>query len=303
MHRRKQQRWLWLALAGVPLVASFFLGGKLLGSSDEDSTAQASEGYTEDEEENSQELVYGLIWEQIQRQATQWDALEGRMRLILGVVSIVFAATIGLRAVVRGAELVRVPWWVTVPAGLAVIAFLVAAAIIAIELTRGTLTDTQESPNTASPNGQTQGTPHDGTQAAPHDGTDETSKERKEPRGTLNLPPNPAILGTEEYLAKPRSDTMSEMIGTWRDAYEKNGKVIEERSTAFNWALRWSAVAIVLLGAATIGELIWNTEPPSLVSVTSQQQTISSPEGGDQNAPEGTSPTTTAGTTPASGEP
>jgi hypothetical protein len=80
----------------------------------------------------SLDLIYNEVTKKLEQQSDNWGRLDDRLRWILGVIGIVFAAALTLRAATpSGGTPVPVPWWVAVPAVLAVVVFLVAAGIVA----------------------------------------------------------------------------------------------------------------------------------------------------------------------------
>jgi hypothetical protein len=69
----------------------------------------------------SLDYVHDRVIAQLEAQSNTWDIIDGRLRFILGVVGIVFAAVLGLQ---RGAS--PIPYWAGIFAILGVIAFFIA---------------------------------------------------------------------------------------------------------------------------------------------------------------------------------
>jgi hypothetical protein len=67
-----------------------------------------------------------VIQDRLERQSDAWDLIDGRLRLILGVVGIIFAAVLGFQ---RGAT--QLDYHIALLVKLAVLLFLVAALIAA----------------------------------------------------------------------------------------------------------------------------------------------------------------------------
>ncbi len=80
----------------------------------------------------SLDYIHDQVVAQIEHQWEVWDAVDGRLRLILGFIGIVFAAALGLRGVSVGGAAVFIPFWVGLLASLAVASYLIAAAIVGI---------------------------------------------------------------------------------------------------------------------------------------------------------------------------
>lgn len=78
----------------------------------------------------SLDLIYDQVTEKLESQSSNWDRLDDRLRWILGVIGIVFAAALTLRAGGSAGAPIPVPWWVALPAVVAVVVFLVAAWIV-----------------------------------------------------------------------------------------------------------------------------------------------------------------------------
>jgi hypothetical protein len=86
---------------------------------------------TEIEDESSFDFIFDQVVEQLRIQDRLWDAVDGRLRLILGVIGIILAAM--LQGLTRGLEPPHQPLaFITgASAGLAVGLFLVAGATVA----------------------------------------------------------------------------------------------------------------------------------------------------------------------------
>jgi hypothetical protein len=82
----------------------------------------------------SLDYVHDQVQAQIQHQSRVWDVVDARLRLILGVIGIAFAAALGLRGftVGSGGPPQLVPFWVGLAAGTAVGVYLLAAAIVGL---------------------------------------------------------------------------------------------------------------------------------------------------------------------------
>jgi hypothetical protein len=77
--------------------------------------------------------VHDRVLEQLVAQNDRWEAADGRLRLILGLISVVFAVTIGLvpKTASSASDQVYLPFWVGAPAVAAAAVFL-AAGLIAV---------------------------------------------------------------------------------------------------------------------------------------------------------------------------
>lgn len=97
-----------------------------------------SEWPDEENPENwfSLDYVHEQVLAQLQAQSDLWDAVDGRLRLILGFIGIVFAAAIGLQRAVPVATgpsgPVLLPFWVGAAAAVAVMVYLIAGLIVAV---------------------------------------------------------------------------------------------------------------------------------------------------------------------------
>jgi len=82
----------------------------------------------------SLDYIHDQVQAQIEHQSRVWDAVDSRLRLILSVIGIAFAAALGLRGFTVGAggPPLFVPFWVGFAASTAVGVYLVAAAIVAL---------------------------------------------------------------------------------------------------------------------------------------------------------------------------
>ncbi len=82
----------------------------------------------------SLDYVHDQVQAQIQHQSRVWDVVDARLRLILGVIGIAFAAALGLRGFTVGAggPPLFVPFWVGLAASSAVGVYLLAAAIVGL---------------------------------------------------------------------------------------------------------------------------------------------------------------------------
>jgi hypothetical protein len=79
----------------------------------------------------SLDYVHDRILEQLDAQNARWEAADGRLRLILGLISVVFAVTIGLvpKTASAATEQVYLPFWVGAPPIAATGVFLTAGLI------------------------------------------------------------------------------------------------------------------------------------------------------------------------------
>jgi hypothetical protein len=75
----------------------------------------------------SLDYIEEVLQDRMERQSDAWDLVDGRLRLILGVVGIIFAAVLGFQ---RGAT--QLDYHVTLLVNLAVLLFLMAGIIAAI---------------------------------------------------------------------------------------------------------------------------------------------------------------------------
>jgi hypothetical protein len=75
--------------------------------------------------------VHDRVLEQLVAQNDRWEAADGRLRLILGLISVVFAVTIGLvpKTASSASDQVYLPFWVGAPAVAAAAVFLIAGLI------------------------------------------------------------------------------------------------------------------------------------------------------------------------------
>ena len=65
-----------------------------------------------------------------------------------------------------------------------------------------------------------------------------------------------------EYLLKDPRETKLAVIDTLIDAYTHNARIIARKNGVFMWAFAFTAAATVLLGAALIGNIAWNSYTP-----------------------------------------
>lgn len=87
-----------------------------------------------DDPENwlSLDYVHEQIQEQLKAQSALWDEVDARLRLILGVIGIVFAASATFQRQVTVGGTVQIPFWIGLLVGMAVALYLVAGAVVAI---------------------------------------------------------------------------------------------------------------------------------------------------------------------------
>ncbi len=79
----------------------------------------------------SLDYVHDQVQAQLEEQSELWDTVDGRLRLILGVISIVFAAAAAFQRASPAAGGAPLPFWVGAAAIGAVSLFLAAAGIVA----------------------------------------------------------------------------------------------------------------------------------------------------------------------------
>ena len=86
----------------------------------------------EAEEESSFDFIFTQVVHQLEFQNQLWDVVDGRLRLVLGVIGIILAAL--LQGLTRGLEPPHQPLAFTTGAAaiLAVLLFLVAGAVVAV---------------------------------------------------------------------------------------------------------------------------------------------------------------------------
>jgi hypothetical protein len=81
------------------------------------------------------DYVHEQVVAQLQAQSDLWDAVDARLRLILGFIGIVFAAAIGLQRAAPTAtgasQLEFLPSWAGTAAIIAVVVYLLAGLIVA----------------------------------------------------------------------------------------------------------------------------------------------------------------------------
>jgi len=80
----------------------------------------------------SLDYVHDQIQRQLEAQSDLWDEVDGRLRLILGVIGIVFAASATFQRQVTAGGTAQIPFVVGSLVALAVVCFLIAGAIVAI---------------------------------------------------------------------------------------------------------------------------------------------------------------------------
>jgi hypothetical protein len=80
----------------------------------------------------SLDYIHDQVQEQLKAQSDLWDAVDGRLRLILGVIGIVFAASATFQRQVTLGGTAQIPFWIGLFVGLAVVLFLIAGAIVAV---------------------------------------------------------------------------------------------------------------------------------------------------------------------------
>ncbi|MBA2447705.1 MAG: hypothetical protein H0V51_06735, partial [Chloroflexi bacterium] len=68
----------------------------------------------------------------IDAQSDLWDVVDGRLRLILGVIGIVFAASATFQRQVTAGGTAQIPFWIGAAVVGAVVLFLVAGGIVAV---------------------------------------------------------------------------------------------------------------------------------------------------------------------------
>ena len=164
----------------------------------------------------SLDVVHDQVVQLITEQEALWNDLNERLRLIVGLIGIAFAAALGLRGFGVGDTAYFVPFWVGLLAGTAVAVYVMAALLAAISVLS---------------------------------------------RGNFNRPPRPRTLRDIYLLQDPRRTKLA-IVDTLIAAYTANGDLIARRNGQFLWALAAAGAATVMLGAALIGNIAWNTFAP-----------------------------------------
>lgn len=80
----------------------------------------------------SLDYIHDQVQAQLAAQSDLWDAVDGRLRLILGVIGIVFAASATFQRQVTVGGTAQVPFVVGLLVALAVVVFLLAGSIVSI---------------------------------------------------------------------------------------------------------------------------------------------------------------------------
>jgi hypothetical protein len=167
----------------------------------------------------SLDLILDQVAAQLDAQADAWDDVDGRLRLILGFIGIIFAVVAGfLRASSPGSATVGQP-----PAGQ--LAFAVGAPAIAavgVYLLAGVIIAWVYWPT------------------------------------TFDRPPAPAAL-RNNYLTTDARETKLVVIDSMIEAYSKNELVLARRTRAFKIAFVLTGAATALLGGAVMIQLALQT--------------------------------------------
>ena len=79
--------------------------------------------------------------------------------------------------------------------------------------------------------------------------------------GTFNRPPRPRTL-RDEYLWEDPRKTKRAVLDTLIEAYSANARLLARRHRSFMRAFATAGAATVILGAALIGNIAWNTFRP-----------------------------------------
>jgi len=80
----------------------------------------------------SLDYIHDQVQEQLKAQSDLWDAVDGRLRLILGVIGIVFAASATFQRQVTAGGAAQIPFALGVLVSVAVVLFFVAGSIVAL---------------------------------------------------------------------------------------------------------------------------------------------------------------------------
>lgn len=163
------------------------------------------------------DYVHDRVLAQLEQQSRYWEDADGRLRLILGIIGVVFAVTLGLLP--RGAMTAQaesgaavstpllLPFWVGLLAIVGLALFAGAGLIALIGFW---------------------------------------------PR-SFNGPPAPAYL--RKYLMTDERETRLFVLDRMIDAYTANNVWLDRKILAFRWALVIAAIATTALGASVIIQL------------------------------------------------
>ena len=184
-------------------------------------TPSVNEGAQDDPENPATwiglDYVHATVAGQLKEQAELWEDADGRLRLILGVIGIVFAVTLGLLP--RGTVTIAtpnggtstepqfLPFLVGTPAIAGLVMFAVAGSIALVAYWPG----------------------------------------------EFNLPPAPDSL--RKYITSNEREVKLTVLDEMLDAYDANKVWLGRKFLAFRWALVLVAIATGLLGAGVIIDL------------------------------------------------
>jgi hypothetical protein len=161
--------------------------------------------------------VHDRVLAQLEHQSRLWEEADGRLRLVLGIIGIVFAVTLGLLP--RGSVTVQaetgalfsgpllLPFLVGVLAIVGLVLFAVAGLIAVVAYW-------------------------------PRD---------------FNWPPAPESL--RKYITTNEREIKLTLLDEMLDAYDENGFWLGRKFLAFRWALVIAGIATAVLGASVIIEL------------------------------------------------
>lgn len=168
------------------------------------------------------DYIHDRISSQLAAQSGLWEEINGRLRLILGVTGIVFAATLGLLP--RGSVSVSTPQGtVTQPLFVPFAVGVCAVASMTLYFVAGLIATVAYWPR------------------------------------DFNWPPAPASL--RKYLTSDEREIKLTVVDEMLDAYADNEVELERKVRAFRRALAITVLATGLLGAAVIIELVTVTRP------------------------------------------
>ena len=168
------------------------------------------------------DYIHDHVSSQLAAQSALWEETNGRLRLILGVTGIVFAATLGLLP--RGSVSVTTPQGtVTQPLYLPFAVGVCAVASMTLYFVAGLIATVAYWPR------------------------------------DFNWPPAPASL--RKYVTTDEREIKLTVVDEMLDAYADNEVELERKVRAFRRALAITVLATGLLGAAVIIELVTVTRP------------------------------------------
>lgn len=167
----------------------------------------------------SLEYVHEQVLAQLAAQSDTWDVVDGRLRLILGFIGIVFAAAVGLQrgpspAVAQGVaiEPPLLPFWVGALTIGAVFVYLAAGAIVAWVYWPT----------------------------------------------NFDRPPRPSSL-RDQYLTTDPRETRLIVVDSIIEAYNRNESVLARKTFAFKVAFVLTSLATALMGSAVTAQIALQT--------------------------------------------